>query len=113
MPIYEYACSACEHEFEKLQKFSDPPETECPHCLQTGTVAKKLSASAFILAGGGWYKEGYSGKGDGKSVKEKDGTKPAADSKSDTGKSDSGGTSESSSSTTKPSSEASTGHCAA
>lgn len=98
MPIYEYGCSACEHEFEKLQKFSDPAETDCPKCEKEGTVAKKLSQSAFILSGGGWYKEGYSGKGDGKSAKDKDGAKPGADSKSD-----SGGSSDSSSSTSEAS----------
>ncbi|MEX0631990.1 zinc ribbon domain-containing protein [Serratia ureilytica] len=25
MPIYEYACGACNHRLEKLQKFSDAP----------------------------------------------------------------------------------------
>ena len=68
MPIYEYVCSACEHEFEQLQKYSVPPAAVCPHCTKAGTVTRKLSTSAFILNGGGWYSDGY-GKsgGNGKS----------------------------------------------
>jgi putative FmdB family regulatory protein len=62
MPIYEYACSACEHEFEQIQKFSDPPVTDCPSCVAEGTVTRKLSASAFVLNGSGWYSDGYSAK---------------------------------------------------
>lgn len=57
MPIYEYACRACDHEFERLQKFSDPPERVCPAC--EGEVYRKLSLNAFHLRGGGWYSDGY------------------------------------------------------
>ena len=32
MPIYEYRCSACGHELEALQKFSDAPLVACPSC---------------------------------------------------------------------------------
>jgi putative FmdB family regulatory protein len=65
MPIYEYQCSACEHEFEQIQKFSDPPASVCPHCSKSGSVTRKLSSSAFILSGGGWYSDGYGKKGGG------------------------------------------------
>lgn len=58
MPIYEYRCPDCGHEFEKLQKISDPTP-ECPTC-GAGEVKKKVSASAFVLKGGGWYADGYS-----------------------------------------------------
>lgn len=60
MPIYEYECPSCGHEFEKIQKFSDAPVKRCPECGQG--VRKKISASAFVLKGGGWYADGYSGK---------------------------------------------------
>ena len=30
MPIYEYKCSNCSHEFEKIQKISEEPIKECP-----------------------------------------------------------------------------------
>jgi putative FmdB family regulatory protein len=62
MPIYEYQCTACEHEFEAIQKFSDAPVTDCPECSTTGSVSRKLSTPAFILNGGGWYSDGYAKK---------------------------------------------------
>ena len=32
MPIYEYACPDCGHEFERLQRMSDDPVRLCPEC---------------------------------------------------------------------------------
>ncbi len=53
MPIYEYLCTKCGHEFDEIQKFSDPPIKKCPKCK--GKVEKKLSAPSFQLKGTGWY----------------------------------------------------------
>jgi putative FmdB family regulatory protein len=62
MPFYEYECTACHHELEALQKFSDAPLTECPACHQQ-TLVKKVSAAGFRLTGGGWYETDFkSGK---------------------------------------------------
>lgn len=83
MPIYEYECPKCGHEFEKIQQFSDAPVRRCPQC--GGSVRKKLSVSSFQLKGGGWYSDGYSGKGGGSASTEK--AKTAKSPK----KSDSGG----------------------
>ena len=58
MPIYEYSCPDCGHQFEAMQKFSDDPITVCPACEQEN-VRKLLSAPAFHLKGGGWYKDHY------------------------------------------------------
>ena len=30
MPTYEYQCKTCGHHFERVQRFSDAPITECP-----------------------------------------------------------------------------------
>ncbi len=60
MPIFEYRCSACGHLEELLQKHNDPAPAECPACGKASTMAKELSASAFHLKGGGWYKDLYS-----------------------------------------------------
>ena len=30
MPLYEYRCEACGHQFEVIQKFSDEPIAVCP-----------------------------------------------------------------------------------
>ena len=32
MPLYEYECINCHERTEKIQKFSDPEITVCPHC---------------------------------------------------------------------------------
>lgn len=57
MPIYEFECEKCGHQFERMQKISDPPPKVCPKCH--GKVRKKISATSFHLKGGGWYKDGY------------------------------------------------------
>ena len=61
MPLYEYVCEACGHEYEKMQKFSDPLDNTCPKCH--GAVHKKMSNPSFQLKGGGWYKDGYASAG--------------------------------------------------
>jgi putative FmdB family regulatory protein len=57
MPLYEYECRACHKRTEKIQKFSDPEITICPHC--GGDLERTITAPAFQFAGGGWYKDGY------------------------------------------------------
>jgi len=45
MPIYDYKCSSCEHEFERILSISrrnEPIENECPNCLEK-TVTMKIS----------------------------------------------------------------------
>jgi putative FmdB family regulatory protein len=58
MPIYEYRCEACGHEYEALQKISDAPLTECPECGKP-ELKKVLSAAGFRLKGGGWYETDF------------------------------------------------------
>ncbi len=60
MPLYEYQCTKCKHTFEKIQKFSDPPVTECPKC--GGAVEQLLSAPAIQFKGAGWYVTDYAKK---------------------------------------------------
>jgi putative FmdB family regulatory protein len=82
MPIYEYKCSACSHELESLQKFSDAPLVTCPACGKD-TLTKRVSAAGFQLKGSGWYQTDFRGSG----------AKPAAASstaKSESGKADAG-----------------------
>ena len=43
MPIYEYACGQCGHEFETLVRSGSEPD--CPSCHSTD-LAKKLSVFA-------------------------------------------------------------------
>jgi putative FmdB family regulatory protein len=58
MPIYEYRCQACNVEFEKLQKISDPLLKDCPECGRD-TLVKLVSASSFRLKGSGWYESDF------------------------------------------------------
>ena len=60
MPIYVYACSACGHESEVMQKMSDTPLTTCPQC-KADTFKKKLTAAGFQLKGSGWYATDFKG----------------------------------------------------
>ena len=58
MPIYEYRCRGCGHEFEEWQKISDKPIRKCPKCAAR-RVEKLVSMTSFQLKGGGWYADGY------------------------------------------------------
>lgn len=58
MPLYEYACNACEHRFETIQKASEEPLRDCPEC-GTETLKKLLSAPVFRLKGSGWYETDF------------------------------------------------------
>ena len=60
MPIYEYECVKCHQTTEALQKFSDPPLSDCPHC--NGRLKKLMSLNSFHLKGSGWYVTDYAGK---------------------------------------------------
>lgn len=83
MPIYEYHCGKCGHEFEVLQKHFDVDEVPCERC---GAPAKRMiSNTTFVLKGSGWYVTDYKGanactSGDG--GKQHHADKPAAEASS-------------------------------
>jgi len=86
MPIYEYACAACGHEFEEWQKMSDAPVRTCPKCKKK-KVERLISRTAFQLKGSGWYADLYSsskGKESKSDATEKAEAKGASDSSKDT-----------------------------
>ncbi len=60
MPIYEYACTACGHQLEVIQKMSDPVLRTCPAC-NTEQLQKLISAAGFRLKGSGWYETDFKG----------------------------------------------------
>lgn len=68
MPLYEYQCKSCHTLTERIQKFSDPPLTVCPHC--GGEMEQLLSAPAVQFKGAGWYVTDYARKGSGGGSKE-------------------------------------------
>ncbi len=60
MPIYEYHCAACGQRHDALQKVSDAPLTDCPHC-GAAALSKALTAAGFQLKGSGWYATDFKG----------------------------------------------------
>ena len=59
MPVYEYLCEKCEHEFEREQRITADPIKTCPKC-KARRVKKLISQTSFVLKGGGWYNDLYS-----------------------------------------------------
>lgn len=93
MPVYEYQCAACSHAFEEWQKITEAAIKTCPKCGED-KVERLISQTAFMLKGGGWYKDLYSSsKSDGGGAKSDSKTETKSESKSDGGgaKSDAGG----------------------
>jgi putative FmdB family regulatory protein len=98
MPLYEYQCETCEHRFEKIQKFTDPPPDCCPKC--GGPVRKLFSSPAIQFKGTGFYITDYAKKssdGGQADSSEKSGSSEKQQDKKDksesgAGKSDSGST---------------------
>lgn len=83
MPLYEYRCGACGHEFEVIQKLSDRPIRKCESC--GGLRAKRvISQTSFVLKGSGWYATEYGGRKAGpsrdKPASGDGGSKPDSDS---------------------------------
>jgi putative FmdB family regulatory protein len=98
MPIYEFACQDCGHEFEKIQSFSDSTTPACPNC-QGRHVQRRMSAPAIHFKGSGWYitdsksagKSSASGPSNGDEAKpetDKSAAAKADGSTADSGKSD-------------------------
>jgi putative FmdB family regulatory protein len=80
MPLYEYKCEKCGHQFEKIQKFSDKMVKKCPKC--GGRVEQMISAPAVQFKGSGWYVTDYAKKTSGAAAS--DGGKDAKKEKSKT-----------------------------
>jgi putative FmdB family regulatory protein len=80
MPTYDYRCLSCKHEYEAVQKMSDPPRKRCPKCGKK--VERLIGAGAGLLfKGSGFYITDYrSSEYQAKAKAElSEGTKPAAD----------------------------------
>jgi len=104
MPLYEYECTTCHKHTEKIQKFSDPEITVCPHC--GGHLERVISAPAISFKGGGWYADGY-GNAKPKSAGDSKGdSKTESKSSNDSKGTPSNSASDSGSSSTKESSPA-------
>jgi putative FmdB family regulatory protein len=94
MPTYEYACTSCGNEWEAEQSIKDNALTECPKCHEQTAKRQISRGTGFILKGGGWYSDLYSGGSNAKK----------ADAKPETTKTESSSSSSDSSSTSSTSS---------
>lgn len=57
MPTYVYKCDHCGYEFERVQKMTDDPVTECPKCSSDEGVHKVIQAAGgFRIWGRGVHK---------------------------------------------------------
>ncbi len=53
MPIYEYRCQKCAHEYEKREGFDAPAQQRCPKCR--GKALRVLQAAPIVFKGSGFY----------------------------------------------------------
>lgn len=61
MPTYDYKCDACGHEFSKEQRISEKPIKACPECRKQQARRMISGTGNFLLKGGGWESDLYSG----------------------------------------------------
>jgi len=60
MPTYHYSCDNCGHEFEREQRITENAIKKCPDCGKL-KARRMISGGGFILKGGGWESDLYSG----------------------------------------------------
>jgi putative FmdB family regulatory protein len=72
MPIYEYLCEKCGHEFEREQRITEDPVKVCPAC-RARKVRRLISRTAFVLKGSGWYSDLYASAKPGSQKKDAEG----------------------------------------
>lgn len=54
MPRYQYTCTACGHDLEVVQSFTDEPLVECPAC--GGRLRKVFTPVGVVFKGSGFYR---------------------------------------------------------
>ena len=92
MPTYEYVCDACNHQFDELQSFSEPPLTKCPECKKKKLRRLFGTGAAVLFKGSGFYQTDYrssSYKKTAEADKKSSEAKPESSTKSDSSSSSS------------------------
>ena len=107
MPTYQYACTACGHELEAVQSFSDDALTTCPDC--GGNLRKLFGNVGVVFKGSGFYRNDSrkSGSDSSSSSGSSDGTDKKTDSSTTGGSAPSGGSTSTASSPASSSSSTS------
>ena len=91
MPLYDYRCKNCDHQFEIQQAFTDDALTTCPEC--GGALKKVFSPVGISFKGSGFYKNDSRGSSTS--------TSPASSSESSSSSTSSSSTSTSTSSSSE------------
>ena len=53
MPTYVYQCDTCGMQFERRQRITDDPLSDCPEC--DGHVKREMQPVGIVFKGSGWY----------------------------------------------------------
>lgn len=91
MPVYEYRCRNCDHQFEIQQSFTDDALTVCPEC--EGDLRKVFAPVGITFKGSGFYKtdsrsgSGSSSSGDSSASSSSGGSSGSSDGDSGSSKS--------------------------
>jgi putative FmdB family regulatory protein len=101
MPIYEYACTACDHRTDILHGINDPGPHFCPSCGREGTMRKLFAPPTIHYKGSGWAKKDRGGSST--RARSSGGSSSGDESKGDGGSSASTGSTATTSSSEKPS----------
>jgi putative FmdB family regulatory protein len=90
MPTYVYRCTHCAHEFERVQKITEPPRARCPRCRKR---AERLitGGAGLLFKGSGFYITDYRSKQYREAERREKGESGAAGSSGGDGKRGSGG----------------------
>ena len=80
MPTYAYACTACGHAFDAVQKFTDAALTECPEC--GGRLRKVYTSIGVTFKGSGFYRNDSRAAAKGESGKASDSSSEKSSEKS-------------------------------
>jgi putative FmdB family regulatory protein len=83
VPIYEFICQSCNHEFEQIQSFSDNSVPACAKC-GSNNVVRRVGRPAIHFKGSGWYITDSKKSGDKSAGKESSSGKSATESASTT-----------------------------
>ncbi len=59
MPTYDYACDACQHEFEVFEPITAQPQKKCPKCKKNRLRRLFGAGAGLIFKGSGFYQTDY------------------------------------------------------
>jgi len=81
MPTYDYFCDACGQSFEREQRITEDAIKKCLKCGKQ-KARRMISGGSFILKGGGWESDLYSGSSNRRASSSSEGESSSASSSS-------------------------------